>query len=165
MKKACLSLLSLVLSFTVYSQNPKPFASSIKAADLKLHLAIIASGDMEGRETATQGQRKAAGYIETQFKSIGLLPGNGTSYQLSYPVYRDSLVSATLEVNGLVLEQFKDFQSIMQYNNTSSQNFAEVVFADLFLLFHAKGAVVRCNDLQIIERKAAPQIFLLFFGA
>jgi hypothetical protein len=37
-------------------------------------LYIIAGAEMEGRETATEGQRKAAAYIEKHFKSIGLIP-------------------------------------------------------------------------------------------
>ncbi|MBK5270595.1 MAG: peptidase M28, partial [Bacteroidia bacterium] len=45
------------------------FAKTITATDLKKKLNIIASKEMEGRETATEGQRKAAAYIEEQFRS------------------------------------------------------------------------------------------------
>ena len=38
--------------------------NAITASDLKKHLTIIASDEMEGRETGTEGQRKAAAYIE-----------------------------------------------------------------------------------------------------
>ena len=76
--------------------NPIPFANTITADDLKHHLYIVASKEMEGRETATPGQRRAAAYIEQQFKSYGLLPGNNGSYQLFYNVYQDSLI----ECNG-----------------------------------------------------------------
>ena len=48
---------------------------------------------MEGRETATPGQKRAAAYIESQFKEFGLLPGNGNSYQQVYPVFQDELKS------------------------------------------------------------------------
>ena len=50
--------------------NPKPYAATITEADLKKHLYIIAGKEMEGRETATEGQRKAAAYIENYFKSL-----------------------------------------------------------------------------------------------
>ncbi|KAF0236790.1 MAG: hypothetical protein FD183_1614, partial [Chitinophagaceae bacterium] len=39
-------------------------AAIITAAALKEKLTILASDEMEGRETATPGQKKAAAYIE-----------------------------------------------------------------------------------------------------
>ncbi len=48
------------------------FAVPITTDLLKKHLTIIAGDEMEGRETGTAGQRKAAAYIEAQFKAIGL---------------------------------------------------------------------------------------------
>jgi hypothetical protein len=60
------------------------FASTITAQDLKTHLTIVASKEMEGRETGTQGQRNAAQYIKKQFESFGLLPAPGTENYLQY---------------------------------------------------------------------------------
>lgn len=76
----------------------KMASSSITAEDLKTKLSIIAGADMEGRETATEGQRKAAAYIENYFKQIGLQPGTPQGYQVYFPVYRDSLTSTSLKV-------------------------------------------------------------------
>ena len=50
--------------------NPKPFAKDITVEDMQRHLYIIAGAEMEGRETATKGQRKAAAYIENEFKMV-----------------------------------------------------------------------------------------------
>ena len=70
------------------------FAVPITTNLLKKHLTIIASDEMEGRETGTAGQRKAAAYIEAQFKAIGLkAPVNfNGSYQQLYPLNQDSMV-------------------------------------------------------------------------
>src|ERR1700749_1482844 len=90
--------------------DPRPFAKTITAADLKKHLYIVASADFEGRETATPGQRKAAAYIENHFRSLGLVPGGGNgSYQLYYPVYQDSLEDASLTVGDQSFTLKKDF--------------------------------------------------------
>ena len=62
---------TLTASAQKKATNPKTFATTITEADLKKHLYIIAGEEMEGRETATEGQRKAAAYIEEQFKSLG----------------------------------------------------------------------------------------------
>ncbi|WP_315816549.1 hypothetical protein [Paraflavitalea speifideaquila] len=60
----------------------------------------MAGAEMEGRETATEGQRKAAAYIENYFKELGLAPGINGGYQQPYPVFQDSLVRASLEIKG-----------------------------------------------------------------
>jgi hypothetical protein len=104
------------------------FGNSITAEDLKKHLFIIAGKEMEGRETATPGQKKAAAYIEDQFKALGLMPGNKGSYQLSFGVYQDSMISAKIEVNGNRYEIDKDFTVNTGQSYTATYRFADVVF-------------------------------------
>ncbi len=103
------------------------FAATVTAADLKTHLSILAGPEMEGRETATGGQKKAAAYIENQFKALGLKPGNGDSYQQFYPVYRDSILSASLSANGTNLTLNRDF-SVSPSNYPAKLGFSEVVY-------------------------------------
>ncbi|HEX8332199.1 MAG TPA: M28 family peptidase [Segetibacter sp.] len=126
-------LLTVVLAFSTITSiaqkanNPVPFAKTITPADLSKHLYIVAGKEMEGRETATEGQRKAAAYIENEFKRIGLQPAPGNSYQLYYPVYQDSLVNASFEVNGKSFQIDKDFNASVN-NTASTMRFSEVVF-------------------------------------
>jgi hypothetical protein len=130
MKKIFLALL-LLPSVCLTAQKkagPTTYAKTITTDDLKRHLYIIAGPEMEGRETATEGQRKAAAYIETQFRNLGLLPGYKGEYQMQYPVYRDSLVNAGLEVNGQTYELDKDFVT-SNGNFNGVFRFSEVVFA------------------------------------
>lgn len=125
-------LLLVLLSGTYYgfAQKAKPesFAKTITPADLKRHLYVVASAEMEGRETATPGQKKAATYIETQFRQMGLQPGNKGSYQMYYNVYQDSVTNATLEVNGTSFELDKDFNINIANNLAATMRFSEVVF-------------------------------------
>lgn len=56
------------------------FGASITEADLEAHLSVVASDSMEGRLTATAGQRKAARYIQSHFESLGLTgPAEGAN--------------------------------------------------------------------------------------
>lgn len=126
---AFLIALSLCASAQKKPSNPKPYAATITDADLKKHLNIVASAEMEGRETATAGQRKAAAYIENYFKSLNLLPGNQGSYQQDYPVYMDSMTTAKMSVNGASLAADKDFQPSSIFGNEAELFFSEVVFA------------------------------------
>jgi peptidase M28-like protein len=124
-----LSLLTTGLANAQKTASPAPFASTITEQDLKTHLYIVAGKDFEGRETATEGQRKAAAYIENHFRSLGLLPGNKDSYQLPYPVFQDSLADATIQVNGKAFFPNKDFNANTSIDHTATLMGSEVVFA------------------------------------
>jgi len=119
--------LSTLNGFAQKTAKPNVYAKAITPADLKKHLYIVASADMQGRETATEGQRKAAAYIESEFKSIGLQPGNKDSYQLFYNVYQDSLTDAALEVNGQSYQLDKDFNASIN-DIPATMRFSEIVF-------------------------------------
>ncbi len=130
MRLLCTVLMLFVASASMAQKksNPRKFAETITVADLKTHLNIIAGAGMEGRETATEGQRKAASYIENHFKTLGLLPANKESYQMYYPVYRDSLVGSQMMINEKSFNLNEDFQPILQLNRNGSQYFSEIVF-------------------------------------
>lgn len=109
--------------------DPHPFANEITAQDLKTHLYEVASKDFEGRETGTEGQRKAATYIEKNFRMLGLLPGNKDSYQLYYPIFQDSMTTASLWVNGQAFAINDDFAVNMSADHTATLMGSEIVFA------------------------------------
>ena len=123
---------SLCFAFAAQAQkvpDARPYAKAITADDLKKHLYIVASADFEGRETATEGQHKVADYIEYHFKSVGLQPGNGDHYKLPYPVYQDSLESASLSVAGQAFALNQDFFAPVASNNSLTLLGSEIVFA------------------------------------
>ena len=66
-----LSVLLLAGTLPAFAQkaaNPVPFGKTITPADLRKHLFIVASAEMQGRERATEGQRKAAAYIQNEVR-------------------------------------------------------------------------------------------------
>src|SRR5689334_12692173 len=110
--KKIVTIVMLAISFASTAQKKTTsttFANTITPDDLRRHLFIVASKEMEGRETATPGQKRAAAYIEEQFRNLGLVPGNHGDYQLKYGVYQDSLTGASIEVNGKTFDLDKDF--------------------------------------------------------
>ncbi len=129
--KYCIGLLALFISVLSFAQKDvaSKYAATITPSELKKKLTVIASADMEGRETAMPGQKKAAAYIEAYFKKIGLRPGAGTGYQLQFPVYQDSVTSVVLNINGEALQQNKDFT--LQTSSFVSGNWSakDIVFA------------------------------------
>ena len=113
MKKLLLFVFVLMSSQIVcfaQSNNAVKYAATITIHDLKKHLTIIASDEMEGRETGTPGQHKAAAYIETQFKLLGLKAAPALkNYQQLYPLYQDSLVKSELSIDARTAELGKDY--------------------------------------------------------
>lgn len=105
------------------------YASLIDTADLRKHLYTIASAEMEGRETATEGQRKAAAYIEQHFQSTGLKTPSTGSYQQPFPVYRDSLVKAELSIGDVTLKNDTGFAVASDAGVDTSLDATEIVFA------------------------------------
>ncbi|HEX3080927.1 MAG TPA: M28 family peptidase [Puia sp.] len=120
-------------AFFCYAQkkaDPVFFANSIKSENLQKHLYQIAGPAFEGRETATPGQQKAALYIEDYFKGLGLNPGNKDSFQYSYPVFKDSLISSNIQVNGQEFELNRDYQNrVLSKSFSFSFGLSNVVFA------------------------------------
>lgn len=124
----CIALLLSVCSFA-QTDNAAKYAAEITEASLNKHLSIIAGAAMEGRETGTEGQRKAAAYIESQFKAIGLKSVESLKgYQQFYPLYQDSLQKAELVINGKSAEFGKDFITPLNSNETGKFKGKKIVF-------------------------------------
>jgi hypothetical protein len=64
---AGLALLSSVTVFAQSADKLEKLAATISPKDLNDKLSIIAGAGMEGRETATPAQKRAAVYIEDCF--------------------------------------------------------------------------------------------------
>src|SRR5579871_6952296 len=90
-----------------------PVALSAAQVSPQTYLAdvtYLASPQIERRGTGSPELEKAAAYIAGQFKSFGLKPADGKSFELEFPVtlgahlgsdnffrYKDGAVSASLE--------------------------------------------------------------------
>ena len=149
--------------FTAFSQKQtidyaNKYAQSITPAGLKEKLSVIASAEMEGRETATAGQRKAAAYIENYFQKLGLLPGvTGGGFQMQFPIYQDTLVEASLQVNGKMQKRDSSFSIDITSANDGRVNINEVVFVSYGLVDSVR------NDYKDFDVKG--KWLLLFEGS
>ena len=70
MKKNLLALSAFLLLFHFsfgQLEGAIKFAKSINQDDLKRHLIIYSSDEFEGRDTGSEGQRKAVEYLREQY--------------------------------------------------------------------------------------------------
>jgi hypothetical protein len=106
------------------------YGKLITGAELKKHLTIIAGDEFEGRETGTEGQRKAAAYIEAQFKAMGLKkPDALKTYQQFYPLFQDSVIESSLTVKGIAGVNGKDYLIPLGDNSNLKFKSSKLVFA------------------------------------
>lgn len=130
--KQFLLLLSMFIAASSFAQTEKKLkklAATISVRDLQAKLNVIAGAEMEGRETATEGQRKAAAYIENYFKQLGLQPPTKDGYQMFFSVNQDSLALLSFAVNGQSFAPAQDV-AISSFSFVSGEwNADSIVFA------------------------------------
>ncbi|TRX24206.1 M28 family peptidase [Flavobacterium franklandianum] len=86
-----LFLLASTLSCTSQKNSvsdvpPTKYINTITETDLKTHLYIVASDEMEGRETGSLGQKKAGNYLINQYKIDQIpFPKGATDYYQRIP--------------------------------------------------------------------------------
>lgn len=92
MKNLISTFLFLLLPIGCASQKEKitnntiDYFNTISSDSLKKHLTIIASDEMEGRETGSEGQKKAGRYLIEQYKKSGLsFPKGASSFYQTVP--------------------------------------------------------------------------------
>jgi Zn-dependent M28 family amino/carboxypeptidase len=76
--------LAVGLSMNLLAQNSDQvkYATTITTSDLKKHLTYLASDELQGRDTGSEGGKKAGNYLADFYKNIGLVgPVNGSYFQ------------------------------------------------------------------------------------
>lgn len=86
---ASITLTSCSSSKSARSKTPldvTKYINSISVDDLKTHLYIIASDEMGGRDTGTEGQKKAGNYLIETYKANGIpFPKGATNFYQKVP--------------------------------------------------------------------------------
>ncbi len=114
-----LTALFLFISSGLFAQFiavSEQYARSIEAKAMKEHVFTLASKEFQGRETGTEGNKKAADYIAGQFSSFGIppIPGDGDFFQeVTFSSIKWKAINLT--VSGDTIEHLKDYLSIPQY--------------------------------------------------
>lgn len=148
MQKFFLVCFFFIISFYSYTQINNAalkFSSGVTQQGLQEKLTVLASAEMEGRETATEGQRKAASFIENHFKKFGLKPGNGNSFQQAYNVYQDELISEKLMVNGVTYLLNTDYSFSMGSIASTDLKTTNLVFAGYGLVTKERNDYANVN--------------------
>jgi hypothetical protein len=110
--------------------DPKPYAETIKADDLKAILSVLTADSLQGRETGEIGQRKAAQFIAAQFKAAGIpAKADRNSYFQKILLRGDTWSDIGLTVDGVEFKSRSDFYVYPAYTaDVPKLTMKEVVF-------------------------------------
>jgi len=63
-----------------------PKSGPIDEAAYRAHIARLSSDEFEGRKPGTEAEKRTLQYLESQFRELGLKPGNGASFLQEVPM-------------------------------------------------------------------------------
>jgi len=111
------------------AQDPvqQKYASEITPETAKAHLSILASAEFEGRGTGEPGGEKAAEYIATEFKRLGLAGPVDGSYFQPVKLVRTQFEVSAFSIDGKSFAHGKDFYFVGGGPETTI-NANEVIF-------------------------------------
>ncbi len=97
---------------------PEQLAQTITATEMKRHLTTLASREFEGRETGTEGQKKAAQYIAGYFQMLEIPALKDGSYFQQINFFAENWENIDLEMNGENLRHLWDYYALPADNES-----------------------------------------------
>ena len=98
MHKVALTVLLAAAAAPALAQR----SGHVSGATVERVLTTLAADDMQGRATGQPGQLKAAEFLATEFRRIGLQPLPGASgFMQEFPAYQTALTGAQVTLNGV----------------------------------------------------------------
>ncbi len=130
-------------------------SEAITLRGMEAHVRILASDDFQGRLPFTEGERKTLEYLQTQFREIGIEPGNGDSYLQEVPMVEitpkaDSVMTVTTAKGPIRLRGFHDFTI------SSQRTQPNVTWKNVPMIFAGFGVVApeyEWNDYEGLDVK------------
>jgi len=92
----------------------REISNPVTAAEIKGHIAVLADDSFTGRMPFTDGENRTIGYISSQFRAMGLEPGNKGSYFQDVPMVSITSVPSDITINGkstFILKPTDDFSA------------------------------------------------------
>ncbi|WP_053977255.1 M28 family peptidase [Mangrovimonas xylaniphaga] len=96
-------------NLTPTSTDPTVYANTITSAELKELLYTYASDEFQGRETGTEGQKKAVAFLAQQYQDMEVPSPMGDTYFQNVPLEIKGTSQTTISINGKTLTCFVDY--------------------------------------------------------
>lgn len=101
MKLKYILFLSTIFCGRTFAQTPEQLISKTNVERI---IKTLTADDMEGRATFTPGIEKAARFIESEYKNIGLLPLPGDQdFRQNFSMFRSTAVQTSVSINNMIV--------------------------------------------------------------
>jgi Zn-dependent M28 family amino/carboxypeptidase len=129
--------------------------AAFSAENLRKDIAMLASDSFMGRMPFTEGETRTIGYLEQQFRTIGMEPGNGNSYVQAVPMVNilamaDPEMTVKSAKGSFTLKAFNDY--VISTDKTTP----EIRLENTDLVFAGYGVVApeyNWNDYEGLDVK------------
>src|SRR5690606_31242750 len=134
-RTASFLVICLFLLLKGFSQDIQlQYANEITTDDLKEHLTVLASEEMQGRKSGTFGQRAAGEYITKQFRNIGLIsPPNLPGYTQYFSFQSTAYIPSSFTIGK------NNFQNGVDYLPMENEGNKKNVFKASQIIFAGYG--------------------------
>ncbi|QOW22213.1 M28 family metallopeptidase [Novilysobacter avium] len=138
-------------------------AGAISAADFAERVKVLSSDEFGGRAPGSAGEEKTVAWLEEQFRSLGLKPGNGESYFQDVPMVETTADESTkleLQVAGKARELA--FGSDMVIGTRSGETRVEINDSDLvFVGYGVNAPELGWNDYAGVDVKGKTVVMFI----
>jgi Zn-dependent M28 family amino/carboxypeptidase len=132
------------------------------AADIKQNIAVLANDSLLGRRPFTAGEDKTIAYIYSQFKKLGLAPGNNGSYYQDVPMVEIGPAAApTMQITG---KAAMDVKNTIDFVAATRQELPSLELKNSPLVFAGYGIVApeyKWNDYAGLDVKGKTVVVLV----
>jgi hypothetical protein len=122
MKLKYILFLSTIFCAGAFAQTPEQLISK---ANVERIIKTLTADDMQGRATFTPGIEKAAKFIETEYKNIGLQPLPGDQdYRQNFSMLRSTAMQTSASVNNTIIptENIVAISGVASFNWSNDQD-------------------------------------------
>lgn len=149
---------TLVSSFAIASDFDKAY-KSFDTTKIKADIKLLSSDKFGGREPSTEGETLTTNLLISEFKRLGLEPGNGDSYTQAVPLV--SITSTTTEnltIGDIAFEFPKNFvASSRKMDKRSALNDSDLVFVG----YGINAPEYQWNDYADVDVKGKTVVILV----
>ncbi|WP_425493153.1 M28 family metallopeptidase [Novilysobacter antarcticus] len=138
-------------------------AGAISAPDFAERVKVLSSDEFGGRAPGSAGEEKTVAWLEEQFRSLGLKPGNGESYFQDVPMVEttaDESTQLALKVAGKPRQL--NFGSDMVIGTRSGKTRVEINNSDLvFVGYGVNAPELDWNDYAGVDVKGKTVVMFI----
>jgi Zn-dependent M28 family amino/carboxypeptidase len=147
------------ISLCACTESPSPGHSTeailpvIRGDAVKAHVELLSDDLYEGREAGKRGYQLAAKYVASQFRTIGLRPGNGESFFQTVPFRAASIVPGSRSLSVASAGGNRSYETFNEFTMGAKQGDGSVTTTAplVFVGYGVNAPSIERNDYEHVD--------------